>query len=85
MQWRRTAEAKFRFDPKRDLDPKQKQTLDTGYRDRQRKILAGLEDGLSQLERFAKSQATELKMLEAKIRRCVADWRQADVDLSVLV
>jgi DNA-binding helix-hairpin-helix protein with protein kinase domain len=83
MQWRRTAEAKFRFDPKRDLDTRQKITLDTGYRNHQRKILEVLEAGLSQLQRLAMTHSAELTMLEKKLRRCVADWRQADMDLSV--
>lgn len=84
LEWRRSVEAKFRFDPKVGVDPQAVFDLDKRIAEQRRVLEDALRKGASELNALRTSILTQRRALEEPIFVAVQTLAQAEVDLEAV-
>ncbi|WP_198297921.1 helix-hairpin-helix domain-containing protein [Bordetella genomosp. 9] len=84
MQWRRSLEAKFRFDPQAAVDPRQVSDLHRAIASRRSAIEAELVKGKDDLLMLARNIVARRKALESPLGSAAAELGQAQANLEAI-
>lgn len=84
MDWRRTIEAKFRFDPNAGVDPKDVADLDQRMTQRKCELEDALRNGAAVLHQIRNTILLRRQALEGPIRAAARSAAQADADMRTI-
>lgn len=84
MEWRKTVEARFRFDPNAGVDPRDVQELDLRIAQQKRVLEDALRRGAIDLHHLRTSILTRRQALEGPMRSAAQALAQADADLAAI-
>jgi DNA-binding helix-hairpin-helix protein with protein kinase domain len=84
MDWKRTVEARFRFDPNSGVDPRDVADLDQRIAQQKRDLEDSLRKGTAELHQIRNTILSRRQALEGPMRTAARSAAQADADMRVI-